>query len=426
MKWLTRILGKDEVPSTIAFDEIDTWLEMVSNSLFRGLNTTADQVYEELGAARERLKQDISKFHDAEPQENVPDNITKIGMLNHEKMARHLYSLTEKIVIPTQANYRTVLSFYRETTANLEFPFGKSSRTIYCVRSLFPDEIKEVISDLNQLRTLLNRLIAPIKGKEDQIRLLEDVPEIVTTIRNLKSELETDKKNADEREQKCSELTRTLETEEQQLKRLEEGDTWARYNELKTELYSLEKDLKALESDVNKLFSPLNKALNLLRKQDETGRHPLTPEERSAISSIITSPIRALNGDITGVLLTIKTIIESDPSILKDRKRDQTLKWIDHLLTVEFSSLKGRRDLLQSRIEEIKSTLSKSAILEERKEIEQSIISAKEQLTQLQEERARLKKHIRSLEEELGVKKSLLSESMEKIAEKKIALQFDF
>jgi hypothetical protein len=426
VKWLNRILGKEEeIPFTVAFAEIDTWLELVSKSLFRGLNTNASQLYDEIRDIRERLKQNIAELQDAESNKEVPDSIAKIGLLSRDKMVKHLYSMTEKVVVPTQTDYKTVLSFYNVTTSNLEFPFGKSQKNIYCVRSLFSDEIKTVISDLTRLKKLLDQLIAPIKGKESQIAHLEQVPVIVRDIKELKSGIEKEKENVGNQKEDCSALERRIETEGSRLSKIEENEEWIRFKELENELSLLQEDLNALESNVRKLFSPLNKALELLKKQDETGRHTLTPDERRVISTILSSPIRALEEDINEHLLAIRNIIERDPAILKDRKRDTTLKWIDHLLNADFASMKGKRERLQARIAEIKGKLSDLPILKDKEEIEQSIVSAEGQLTQLQEGIARSKRHIVSWEEELTEKKRLLVAALEGIAGKKIDVTFD-
>ncbi|NMX21063.1 hypothetical protein C5S30_01210 [ANME-1 cluster archaeon GoMg4] len=426
MKWLSRILSKEEgIPSTVAFDEIDAWLELVSKSLFRGLNANADQLYDEIKDTRKRLKQNISELQDAESNEEVPDTIAKIGLVSRKKMVKDLYSMTEKIMIPTQTDYKTVLSFHRVTTSNLEFPFGKSERNVYCVRSLFPDEIKEIIADLTRLRKLLDQLITPVSGKESQIIRLEQVPVVVRDIKELKSGIEEEKENVGDQEEECSALEKRIETERERLRMIEEGEEWIRFKELENELSSLGEELNALESNVRRLFSPLNKALNLLKKQDETGRHTLTPDERRAVSSILSSPIRALEEDINERLLAIKNIIEGDPAILKDRKRDTALKWIDQLLNADLALIKGKRERRQARIAEITGKLSNLPILKDKEEIEQSVVSAKGQLTQLQEGIARSKRHIVSLDEELTEKERLLSGTLERIAGKKIEVTFD-
>ncbi len=419
-KWLNKIFGKEEIPSTVAFDGIDRWLESASKSLFHGLSKNADLLYEEIRDIRERLKQHTAELQDAEPDETMPVQIAKIGLSNRDKMVKHLYSLTEKMLIPTQTDYKTVLSFYEATTASINFVFDKSSRTIYYVRSLFPEEVKEVVADLNQLKTALDQLITPLKGKESQIMNLERIPEIVEDIKELKSRIEKEEEKVCGDEEECSGLEKRIEIEGKRLSAIEEQEEWMQFKELETELCSLEEELNTLESNAGKLFAPINKALSLLKKQDETGRYTLTPEERRAVSSILSSPIRALGEDINEFLLAIRNVIGGDASILKERKRDTTLKWIDHLLNSDLSLIKGKHDELQSRIEEVKGKLSTITILKDREEVERAIASDKGKLTRLREEIERRKRHLVSLKGELIEKERFLSEILEGIAGKPI------
>jgi hypothetical protein len=425
VKWLSSIFGKDEIPSTVTFDGLDTWLELVSNSLFRSLSATADKLFREIGDVRDRLKQDTTQLQDAEPVENMPANVSKLGLVKRDEMVKQLNTLTEKISVPTQTDYKTVLSFYKLISANIESTLGKSSKSIYYVRSLFPDVVKVVVSDLKRLKTALNLLIRPIREKESHIMKLEEVPEIVQAIKDLKSGIEKEKANVRDQEEDCFVLESKIETEGVRLRQIEGDAKWMQLKELETELSLLEADLHVLESDVSKLFAPIKKPLTLLKKQDESGRHTLTPEERRAVSSILSSPIRALEGNINDALLAIKKVIEGEASILKDRKRDSTLKWIDHLLNAELATIKGKRDRLQSRIKERKGMLADMTILENKADVEQSIASAKGQLTRLEEGIDRSKRHIVTLEEELIAKKRLLLDALEAIAGKKIDVEFE-
>ncbi len=426
VKWLDRIRGKEEIPTSVAFDDLDTWLDIVSETLFRGLSTNADRLYDEIRTQREHLKQDIAQLQNAESTEEVPDRIVKIGMLNREKMVKHLYAVTEKIAVPTHTDYKTVLSFYTETTANLEFPFGKSETNIYCVRSLFPTEIKELIADLNRLRTLLNQLIAATQGKENQIQQLERVPEIVQDIKGLKSRIEKERADIGNQEGACTALEKEIGTDTKQLRLLEEGEAWKQFTALETDALSLETELRELESNVHKRFTSLNKPLKLLKKQHETGRHTLTPEEQGAISLVLSSPLRALGGDVKGLLRTIKAIIEENPSVLKDRKRESALNWIDQLLDADLASIREKRAVLQAHMAEVNGKLSDLTIRTEKEELERALDSAQGQLTQLQDEIARSKKHIVSLGEELEKTKQRLVAALEKLAGKSIEVTFTF
>ncbi|MBN1762437.1 MAG: hypothetical protein JW878_05095 [Methanomicrobia archaeon] len=426
MKWLDRILSKEEIPATIAFDEFDTWLEQVSDSLFRGLSANAVRLYTEMGEIIETLKHDIATLQTAESTEEVPDRIVKIGVLSRDKMVKHLFAVTEKIEIPAKTDYQTVSSFYKDTTAALEFPFGKSQTNIYCVRSLFPTEIKTTIADLKRLRASLDQLIAPLKGKERQIRQLERVPELVQAINDVRTGIKEKKTHLNEQEAACAALERNIETESSRLERIECSEEWKKFKALEGELSSVKEELNTLEANVLRLFAPLTKPLKLLKKQDETGRHTLTLDERTAIGSILSSPVRALNADVAKSLRAIQKVIEGDPAVLKDRKRETALNWIEQLLQADLASIKGKRERLQAQITETTSKLSDSTILQEKEELEHSIESAQGQRTQLREEIARAKKHIVSLDEELREKKQRLIKALEELAGNEIDVTFTF
>ena len=426
MKWLDRFLSKEEIPATVAFEELDTWLELVSESLFRGLSANADRLYTEITGIIDALKPDIAALQTAESAEEVPDRIAKIGMLSRDKMVKHLFAVTEKIEIPSKTDYQTVSAFYKDTTAALEFPFGKSQTNIYCVRSLFPVEIKTAIADLKRLRASLDQLITPLKGKERQIKQLERVPGLVQAINDVRTGIAEEKARVNEHEAACAALEESIETESSLLKRIEDSEEWKMFKALEGELASLEEELNTLEANVRKLFAPLTKALTLLKKQDETGRHTLTPEERTAIGSILSSPVRALNADIAKSLRSIQKVIKGDPAVLKDRKRETALNWIEQLLQADLASITGKRERLQAQIKETKSKLAALTIRQEKEELEHSIESARGQCTQLREEIARAQKHIVSLDEELSEKKQRLAKALEELAGNEIEVTFTF
>ncbi|VUT28044.1 MAG: hypothetical protein SYNGOMJ08_00604 [Candidatus Syntrophoarchaeum sp. GoM_oil] len=424
MKWLDRLLGKDEISLTVAFSEIDAWLEIVSRSLFRSMIANSDAQYGAICDIRDDLKQNASKLQSAKTPEDTPAPIAKRGLPNRDKMVKQLYSLAEKIVVPTETDYKAILSFYGATISSIDFTFGKSSKNVFYVRSLFPDEVNELLSDLNRLKTALNQLIAPIKGKESQIMNLERVPAIVNDLNDLRSRKEEEKENLSNQEEDLSKLKKKIELDEERLRKIEEDEEWIRFKELENELTSLEEELKALGSEIGRFFSPITKVLNLLKKQDETGRYTLSPEEKRVLSLILSSSIQVLDEDIQEFLRSLKDILNEESFTLQDSKREKTLTSIDTLLNSKPSLLKEKRDSLQSKIDEIEVKLSNPEIMDRRREIDESIKQSRGRLTQLQEGVERSKRHLISLDEEITAKKRSLLGALEKVSGKKIEVEF--
>ena len=424
MKWLSRLRGREEiaVPTTVAFDELDAWLAQASKSLLVDLSANAEQGYAAIRESRDRLKQRVAELEDADSTEQVPDRIVKIGLTSRKKMVKHLQAITEKITPPARTDHHTIIAFHRETTAALEFPFGKSQTNIYCVRSLFPNEIKEIITELNQLRSGLDLMIAPLQGKEQQLRALVRVPELAASTKELRAELVEEREHLSNQENELTTLNQRIEHERKQQQTLEASEEWHRFVALERERSALHVELSELESNVQKLFAPLSKPLTLLMKQDESGRLTLAQTDRRAILSLLESPSQALEGDIMGSLSSIKGLIEDDPTVLKDRKRDNALSWLDKLLKADLVSIAEKRRKILSQIAEVEASCANAAIRHEKEDRERSLLDAQEQLTQAQEERERATKRIATLEADLVKTKQFLDAALTELAGKEIEL----
>ena len=427
MKWLNRITGRAgaEIPSIVAFHEIDTWLEKVSESLF-GMGTNTMALYEEMADKREELRQNVSELRDAEPKADMPAQITKIGLLSRDKMVKLLYSLCDKIVIPAQTDYRTVLDFHKMASHSIESVLAKISKNIYYVRSLFPDEAREVEANLNQLRDILDRLVAPMKGKESKIMDLSRVHALINAIREQMAEIESEREKIRVEEEERSAIEHEIELSERRLRTMEEEAEWKRLKEYEAELTAIEGELNTLRQDINNLFTPLQKPLSLLKKQDRSGRVSLSPAVRKAITAILSSPVQALNEDIEDYLRSIRAvIIEMDA--IKERTRDRALKWIDHLLNsgTDMSGIRARYELLSSRAEELRRELSALEITKEKERLEHAITAAKGQLTRLDDLIAKRRRGIESQAKELAANEIMLQEELENITGKRIEVKFE-
>ena len=430
MKWLNRITGRSravaEIPSIVAFHEMDTWLEKVSELLFRGLGTNTMALYEEIADKREELKQYISELRNAEPKADMPAQITKIGLLSRDKMVKLLYSLCDKIVIPSQTDYKTVLDFHNMAYHSIESVLAKIFKNIYYVRSLFPDEVREVEANLNQLRDILDRLIAPMKGKETKVIDLSRVHALIQRIREQMAEIESEKEKIRAEEEERAAIKHEIELSERKLQVIEEEAEWKRLKEYEAELTAIGEELNTLRQDINNLFTPLQKPLSLLKKQDRTGRINLSPTVRTVITSILSSPVQALNEDIEDYLRSIRAVI-LEMDALKERTRDRALKWIDHLLNTDtdLSGIRARYELLSSRAEEVRSKLSALEITKEKEGLEHAITAARGQLTRLDDLIAKRRRGIESQEKELVANEILLQKELEEITGKRIEVKFE-
>ncbi len=419
VKWLSRILGRGEdIPDTVAFDEIDTWLERVTNTLFCGLNPDA---YDEVVTSREGLRDSINKLRDASPKGDMPAQVTKIGLLGRDKMVKLLYSLCDRLVIPARMDYRTVSEFHNTASRTIDSVLSKVSKEAYFVRSLFPDELKEVETCIDNLITVLNRLARPLKTKEKEFAELARVYALIHNIRSQMADIDSEGERIRVEEAEYRAIKRGLERSEYRLRAIERRPEWKRLLACQSELAALKDELAAAESEIKDMFAPIQKPLYLLRKQDDTGRLKLAPDVRAAVDSILDCPVQALN---ERYLRAIRMVIHENSGILKDSRRASALRWIDHLLSTDLEGLSARYRSLIAKEEALRRELSDMGLKSEREELEHAIATAKGQLARLEEAIAKRKRGIASRQQELAMKKEQLQRELENITGKPIVVVY--
>ncbi len=423
MKWLSRIRRRGEdIPATVAFDEIDVWLERVTNSLFGGFSADS---YDGLVSKREELRDCVNRLRDASPKEDLPAQIMKIGLLSRDKMVKLLYSLCDRLSVPAQVNYRTVWEFHNMASSTIDSILSKVSKNAYFVRSVFPDELKDVETSINQLIAALNRLITPLKAKEQELADLTRIYALIARIKSQREDIDTENEKIRAEEAEYEAIKRDLERSKEQLRAMEQKQEWKRLLACQSELTALKSELTVLESEIRDMFAPMQKPLNLLKKQDETGRIELAPYVRAAVNSILASPVRVLNEDISEYLRAIREVISENKGVLKTTKRESALKWIDQLLSNDLRGLSARYESLRAREEALSRELAGcSSLKAERDEIEHAIATAGMQLERLEESISKRKQAIESRQEELTLKEKLLQKELENITGKPIEVVY--
>ncbi|MDY6985686.1 MAG: hypothetical protein SVE93_04695 [Candidatus Thermoplasmatota archaeon] len=379
-------------------------------------NLRVERIYSEIKSTMERLKQDTERLSKAKPKEGISDALRIRGVPNRDVMVSNLSAIF-KVQVPEEKDYRTVLSFYRDISAALETPFGKLSYNIRFVKAVFPDEVKAVIFDVKKLRSLLNRMVAPVRKKDGTIKAIDHSRELIEEIEALTSSKVSDGENVSE------DIEKEIESEKKEIDGIKSSKQWIKYETLEKELSEKEDKLKRKEEELEREISPIKKVLNLLKKEDETGKRTLLPEEREALNALLFSPLETiLNKNVKEQLQHIKKALEGD-TVIKAERKDKGLRDIEAILKSDFSFRAKEIKSLRKEIESIKNELSKMSIKEEANKIERRLEELERSLKRAHDEEERSERHKASVDVELSEKLSELSQSLSNITGKKIEIR---
>jgi chromosome segregation ATPase len=406
---------KKEEDLHLPFSEIATWLDERSHQNFEDLERTIKDIYDQIGAVFEKIDGDLILLRSASYDENSHPRLVKAGMASRDVVERQMKMLIERIARPTTTDISSSINYHKSIVQNLEKTMQTLQRPLRYVGMLFPEASEQLVSDLSELGSLVGQLGGAIDERHGELVAFKAAEELLSEIqdgRSLQKEirtqtledekkLEEDKNAAKELEHVLSELR--LGAEEQKIASLKEA--------VEDEL----KEIRQIEAEIADQISPLTKALGRLSKLDLSDRLTLSPERRRILDLFLRSSHEALEHDISGLMMELRSHVEKDRLGLKERKKEKILKQIDHLLeTNSLGKLKARHSKSAEALEDLKRRLAESGSGVH--DTEENLRCAYDRISMLEEKIEQNKRDLAVLEEELARDESDLQSRLKEIA----------
>ncbi|UEC43292.1 MAG: hypothetical protein METHAR1v1_1260004 [Methanothrix sp.] len=418
LKWLKKIFQRDrsdearderELPSTLALSYVEEWL--ADRSREPEFENRVRSFYSSIERVAIDLDRDLKALEEAKPGEEVPPRLLKAGTAARENVSRQMRILSSKFAPPAGADLGSAKEYHSAILKQLQNTVQKFGRAQKYTAALFPEEVEAVKSDLAIVNRHLQDLGDAVSQREARLGEFVEATELA--------------KAARERNEKIGAVRAEISEDERVLAAMREEETvhqreiesWNRSEEGRRTLEerrSLEEKLREkdqIEMSMADLVSPLTKAISRVVKQDASDR--ITLQHRGVFEVLSTSPARALDGEISGALFELRSMV--DVLGLRDKKRERIVEQIDHLLEDRpLEVLKARHSAVTGEIEDLRRELSKrgreTARIKEKRDLIRQKIPALESSI---EERRR---NLATMEEKLSGDLADLKRKLEEIA----------
>jgi len=418
LKWLKKIFHKENVgegsgdedaPSTLALSHVGEWLGERSQG--PEFEKRVRSLYGMIERVAKDLEEDLLALEKAEPREDAPPRLLKAGTAAREKVARQMRVLSERLAPPLGADLRSAKEYHSAILKHLQNTVQKFGRAQRYTAALFAREVEMINSDLGAISRHLADLGEAVSEREASLGSFVEAASLASLVREKRDQIEALRAEISEDEGLLAVLR------EREMGHQKEIETWTRSDEGKRNLdekKSLEQKMRErdqIEMSMTDLVSPLTKAISRVVKQDSSDR--ITLKYREVFDQLSGSPAKALEGDVSGALLELRSKV--DILGLRDKKRERILEQIDHLLEDRpLEVLKARHIALNREIEEIERNLSKSGretarLKEKRDQVRQKIPALEVGI----EDRRR---NLAAVEERLSGDLADLKEKLEEIA----------
>ncbi|HPJ30605.1 MAG TPA: hypothetical protein PLZ42_04370 [Methanothrix sp.] len=365
LKWLKKIFSKDkagpgrqeaeDTPSRLALSYVQEWLAV------RSQEPEFDQRIRSIYAAIERLakefERDLLALEAAEPREDAPPRLLKAGTATRETVSRQMRVLSERLPPPAGANLESAKEYHSAMLKQLQNTVQKFGRAQRYTAALFPDEGEAIKSDLGSISRHLAEMGEAIQEREASLGAFREASALASRVRVARDQAEALKREISEEEGTLAVLRERERGHQQDIETWSKSDEGKRTLEERRFLEQKERERAQIEMSVADLVAPLTKALSRAVKQDSSDRIAL--QHREIFEQLSSSPVGALEGDVSGALLELKSKV--DLLGLRDKKRDRIVDQIDHLLEDRpLEVLKSRHLALSREIEKLEASLSRS------------------------------------------------------------------
>jgi len=406
LNWINRLFGKKQQSATeIGFDELPVWLESISGGLSDDLGRHAYSLYSDIGNALEEIKRSTSLLEEARPEGRFHLKMVKIATSNRDNMVKQVRIFVENITIPETADVKTILGFHERTMQSLNVCLENITKSYRYVKMVFLEESKQVITDVNMLGRYLNQLVEPIKEKKDLIDAVENASKTIQIIRDIHSDIETERSSIKDKEEKIATLENELREKQIALTRLRDSNAWKEYLHYRDELAVLKSNAEKIESEINGLILRLNKPLNRLKQLSESGRYTLAPHVREWLYLCLSDP-KSVDPEF---FVEFRNIAEGNALNLTSEKHDKVLEQL-RIVTSSFDSYQKQYYALVQDIEKKKDEISKMDINKDEANITGRIAVLQDGLAASGRELDISVKHLASLTDDLELKKQELQQ----------------
>lgn len=336
---------KEVVPDiVIPVQDIENWINQQSSEAVVVLDKKLEEVYSQLVQEISSLKQNIINLQQAQlMNENIVVKAKQIMEGNRETYIKRLEQFISKLDV-TNRGYFSAKNLMNSFETELALFLEATPKNYYVLQEFFAHEAKAITNNIQNI----GKEIIMMKGlvQESNIDELYAAKLLLKEISDKKKLIKEKEALINQKKKEIHELLSSREKVEQKLESLKRSEVFAEFNSLTQKREQVLKAINDIDKSLFEKFSVLDRPL---RKYAHEGSH------EQLIAKYLVHAATALVEDeqfeLLIVLEKVRTAVEKDEVMLKDKQKEKVLDIIKTLNHDELSTIK--KQYLNLRAEKI-------------------------------------------------------------------------
>ncbi|MFH1376040.1 MAG: hypothetical protein ABIH25_00220 [Candidatus Woesearchaeota archaeon] len=404
-KFLKKLSSKEEEIREIKLEELNQFIDSLSKKIVGNADLKLVEIKEKIIKEKREMEENIQKLNDTKLKNpNIPERAKQIAIGNKEVYLQKINIFLQEVNL--FKNFDESINFYDSIDKNLYIFDKATTKSNKILSEFFPDEMMSISKNIKNLCDLAKKIkklvddaeiekYSKLKDKVNEIQQkIKQQENITKEIELIKTELQTQIKKINEKENK--------------IKELEENDEYKKFSELTNKKETLELEAEEIEKQPFNYFYNIKPALK---------KYERLTLDYMLINEYLDNPLKALLKDKELKILEhigkIKEFIINEKFEIKEKKKSRILKELDELTKNNLEIFLSKYYESNKKLNEVNLEIEKIEVIKEIKKIKEQFNQDKSRLEENESKIENMKEQLRMinienlklvLEEELKIK----------------------
>jgi hypothetical protein len=364
----------------------------------------------------EKIKSDLARLASSKVTEQVDPQLLKIAETSRKSFSKKVESLIGReennfSLLSLRAFHDSFLSRFEEIDSSTVAEFA-------AMKEVFRQS-QDVVDDMKILKKYFDELGEQLKNAESKVEPFNEIIDEIKKFEDENVKLENYKKDLENILQKGENLKKENEMLKINLQKIEEGDEWKDFLQMKKNLEEKEREKREIISQVVQKFAsverPLKKVNNLLQN-GEINKKIFDKYFASTFDAFLEDYDRIV---INSALKEAEKAISAKKISIKGEEKN--LDKIKEMISADvFSDLGRQWQRVSNEISEMDMKIKDSEVDKKRSDMIKIISDRESEMKQ--ETKVKMEQQIKILEQNLAAEK----EGIQKLAKEKMSIEVEF
>ena len=365
---------------------------------------------------KQKLKDSLNRLSSLEVKEQVDPQLLQIAMTSRKSFVKKLGTLAEQ---EEQKNFSisSVSLLCKTWQYQMDEVNASTVSEFASIKEVFKGESFAVIDEMKNLKKIYDNFSKEVKKKMDEINPYEEIQDKIKIVREEKERLENFGKDLENIVQKSDNLKKENEMLRTNLQKLEEGDDWKGFLEMKRKRSEKENEKTELISKVVQNFSAVERPLKKLNKLLQTTKSDI---DAKMLEKYLSSPFDAFIEDYERK--TIGAVLKEAAKYVEENKIDEkkSLEKLKEMIANDtFNNLAKEWQRINSELTELSEKIENNEVDKKRNEMLKTIFDREREMKESEKET--IEEQMKTLEEDFAGHK----EELQQLARENMSMEIE-